>query len=101
MRKTHIVERLASYTGLSWRYIEQTQMRINIHRFVKEFMREEGYTIGRLDSRVMGIDYDDTGAGHEYDPSYEHGITEFIQPASMIIFVQNWPYENDLALQYS
>lgn len=74
--KTHIVERLASYTGLSWRYIEQTNLRINIHRFVKEFMREEGRTVGRFDSRVMGIDYDDVGAGHEGDPSYDtvHGV---------------------------
>lgn len=65
-----IVARLARYTGLSPRYIESTNLRINIHRFVKELLRDERRTVGRLDSRFTGIDRDAAGEGHEYDPSY-------------------------------
>jgi carboxypeptidase C (cathepsin A) len=65
-----IVTQLARFTGLSERYIEQTNLRINIHRFVKELLRHERRTIGRFDSRFKGIDRDAAGEEHEYDPSY-------------------------------
>ncbi len=65
-----IVSQLARFTGLSETYIEQTNLRINIHRFVKELLREERHTIGRFDSRIKGIDRDAAGEHHDYDPSY-------------------------------
>ena len=67
---TRLVSQLARYTGLSPRYVESTNLRINIHRFVKELLRDERRTVGRLDSRFIGIDRDAAGEGHEYDPSY-------------------------------
>jgi len=63
-------EGLVRYTGLSRAYIEQTNLRINIHRFVKELLRDQRRTVGRLDSRFTGIDRDAAGEGYEYDPSY-------------------------------
>lgn len=68
--RAEIVTRLASYTGLSETYIEQTNLRINIHRFVKELLRDERRTIGRFDARFTGIDRDAAGERHQYDPSY-------------------------------
>ncbi len=68
--RRQIVIRLARYSGLSETYIEQTNLRINIHRFVKELLREERHTIGRFDARFKGIDRDAAGEHHEYDPSY-------------------------------
>lgn len=68
--RNSLVARLARYTGLSPRYIESTNLRINIHRFVKELLRDQRRTVGRLDSRFTGIDRDAAGDGHEYDPSY-------------------------------
>jgi carboxypeptidase C (cathepsin A) len=68
--RQHIVNRLARYSGLSETYIEQTNLRINIHRFVKELLRDERRTIGRFDARFKGIDRDAAGEEHEYDPSY-------------------------------
>ncbi|HSE41590.1 MAG TPA: peptidase S10, partial [Acidobacteriota bacterium] len=46
-----IAERLSRYTGLSKQYIEQTNLRISIFRFVKELLRDQKRTVGRLDSR--------------------------------------------------
>lgn len=68
--RSGIVQKLARYTGLSPRYIEQTDLRINIYRFVKELLREQGLTVGRLDSRYTGIDRDNAGENFEFDPSY-------------------------------
>ncbi len=68
--RAEIVTELACYTGLRETYIEQTNLRINIHRFVKELLRDERRTVGRFDSRFEGIDRDAAGERHEYDPSY-------------------------------
>ncbi|MGD2078910.1 MAG: peptidase S10 [Chloroflexota bacterium] len=68
-----IVAKLARYTGLSERYIEQTNLRVNIYRFVKELLRDQRRTVGRLDSRFTGIDRDAVGENFEYDPS--HAVT--------------------------
>lgn len=65
-----IVEKLARYTGLSPRYIEETNLRVNINRFDKELMRDRRRTVGRLDSRFLGIDIDAAGERPEFDPSY-------------------------------
>ena len=68
--RTAIAERLARYTGLSADYIARTNLRIDIHRFVKELLRNQRRTAGRLDSRYTGIDRDAAGERHEFDPSY-------------------------------
>ncbi len=65
-----IARRLARYTGLTPEYVERSDLRINIRRFVKELLRDEGRTVGRLDSRFKGMDRDDVGENYEFDPSY-------------------------------
>ncbi|MBW3671796.1 MAG: peptidase S10 [Acidobacteria bacterium] len=69
-RKRDIANRLAHYTGLSSQYVLDTNLRIQIHRFTKELRRSERITVGRLDSRFTGTDYDAAGESYEYDPSY-------------------------------
>lgn len=69
-RAEEIAERLARYTGLDKDYILSANLRVSIFRFVKELLREERRTVGRLDSRYLGIDRDAAGEGFEHDPSY-------------------------------
>lgn len=68
--KEKIVAQLVRFTGLSEKYIKGTNLRINIHRFCKELLRDEGYTVGRFDSRYKGIDKDTVGETHDLDPSF-------------------------------
>lgn len=68
-QRANITQQLAQYTGLTAEYIEQTDLRINIMRFCKELLRDEGRTVGRFDSRYKGIDRDTAGEMFEYDPS--------------------------------
>lgn len=68
--QAQIGQKLARYTGLSPEYIERVNLRLEIHRFIKELRRDEGITVGRLDSRFTGIDRDSAGEYYEYDPSY-------------------------------
>jgi carboxypeptidase C (cathepsin A) len=72
--RARIVRTLSRYTGLSEDYIERTNLRIEIGRFVKELTRKDGHTVGRLDSRMKAIDYDNAGERYEFDPSYNATI---------------------------
>lgn len=64
-----IVAQLALYTGLSPDYIDQADLRINIHEFCKELLRKKKVTVGRLDSRFIGYDRRSTGGTYDYDPA--------------------------------
>ncbi len=69
-----IARRLSAYTGLSEEYLVQSHLRIHIGRFVKEVLRDRGKTIGRLDSRFIGYDYDHAGERYDFDPSLDYAI---------------------------
>ena len=95
LKRGEIVDKLARYTGLSTDYIEQTNMRVNIHRFVKELRRDERLTIGRLDARFTGHDADAAGEGHSYDPSYTN--IQGVYTSCMNDYVRSeLDYENEL-----
>ena len=64
-----IVDDIAHYTGLSTKYIEQTNLRVSPFRWFKELERDKRRTVGRLDSRFEGMDVDAAGERDEYDPS--------------------------------
>ena len=64
-----IARKLAAYTGLSLEYVQQSNLRIRHDRFVKELLRENFQTVGRLDSRFKGRDADAAGENYEFDPS--------------------------------
>jgi carboxypeptidase C (cathepsin A) len=69
-QRAGIVTKVARYTGLSPDYVERSNLRIRIDRFCKELRRDEGITVGRLDSRYTGFDRDSVGESFEFDPSY-------------------------------
>ena len=64
-----VVHDLARFTGLSPKYIEETNLRISPQRWFKELLRDKRRTVGRLDSRFTGMDVDAAGERNEYDSS--------------------------------
>lgn len=93
--RQRIIEKLARYTGLNPEYIDRTNLRINIFRFVKELLRDKGLTIGRLDSRFTGIDRDAAGEFFEEDPSYTRVLGPYT--AAFYDYVRrDLGYETDL-----
>jgi carboxypeptidase C (cathepsin A) len=90
-----IAAKLALLTGLSEDYVKATDLRINIHRFCKELLRDEGVTVGRLDSRFKGFDRDAVGETHELDPSYAAILGPYT--ATMYDYLRrDLEYETDL-----
>ena len=66
--RLHVIQELARFTGLSTDFIERTNLRIVDQHFFKELLRESGRTVGRLDSRFLGIDRLGVTETPEYDP---------------------------------
>ncbi|MCB9741321.1 MAG: peptidase S10 [Alphaproteobacteria bacterium] len=65
-----IVAGLMRFTGLSEGVLRQNRLRLRLSRFLKELLREEGRTVGRLDSRFKGIEADRGASDLRADPSY-------------------------------
>ncbi|MFO7543861.1 MAG: peptidase S10, partial [Trueperaceae bacterium] len=89
---------LAQLTGLSETYIDATDLRIDIFRFTKELLRDQGRTVGRIDSRYTGVDRDAAGERFEFDPSmaatqgpYTATFNDYVR--GELRFVSDLPYE--------
>ncbi len=65
-----IARKVARYTGLSEEYVRHANLRIEIHRFVKELLRDSHQIVGRYDSRFTGKDGDAAAEYAGFDPSY-------------------------------
>jgi carboxypeptidase C (cathepsin A) len=71
--RAQVRRELARFTGLSETYLDQANLRVDPGRFYKELLRDRGLTVGRLDSRYTGRDYDNAGETPDNDPSF-YGI---------------------------
>ena len=68
-KRQESVRQLARFTGLSERFVDDSDLRVEIHRFCKELLRDQKRTVGRLDSRLTGWDARAIGDHYEFDPS--------------------------------
>jgi carboxypeptidase C (cathepsin A) len=68
-RRQATAERVARYTGLSAEFVLAANLRVDTRRFWKELLRDQRLTVGRLDSRYLGIDREAAGENPEYDPA--------------------------------
>lgn len=65
-----ILPQLARFTGVSEAYLDRADLRLSPGRFFKELLRDRGLSIGRLDTRYTGRDYDNAGETPDNDPSF-------------------------------
>lgn len=72
--KNSVAEKMAYYSGLSKKSILQNNLDVSTNFFWKELLRDKSsYTMGRLDSRYLGIDKKDVGV----DPNYNAALTSW------------------------
>ncbi len=80
--KITIAKQMSIYTGLSEKSILQYNLDVPTSFFWKELLRDNsGFTIGRLDSRYLGLDKTETGTSPEYSAeltSWLHSFTPAI-----------------------
>ena len=86
---------ISRYSGLSEKVVLEHNLRIPEQFFWKELLRDEGFTIGRLDSRYLGINKNDSGERPDYAAeirSWQHSFT----PAINYYFKNFLNYNTDL-----
>jgi carboxypeptidase C (cathepsin A) len=94
-KKKQVIAKMARYSGISEKVIDQNNMDVSTNLFWKELLREEGYTVGRLDSRYKGIDKENAGEGPDYNSeliSWEHSFT----PAINMYLREELKYKTDM-----
>lgn len=64
-----VAKQFASLTGLSETYVEQSNLRVQPQRFMKELLRGSGEQVGRLDARYRAYDEDIVADSQEFDPA--------------------------------
>lgn len=64
--KRDVLKQMARYSGLSETAIAQNNLDVSTAFFWKDLLRDEGKTLGRLDSRYLGIDAKQSGDRPDY-----------------------------------
>ncbi len=62
-----VAESYASYTGLDVDYVLRSRLRVQAGRFLKELLRDQGLSLGRLDGRYVADDVDDEADRPAFD----------------------------------
>ena len=81
--------KMARYSGISEEAILSYNLEVPTSFFWKELLREEGYTVGRLDSRYRGIDKTKAGVR----PDFNSELTSWLHSFTPAI---NYYYKNIL-----
>ena len=79
--KQAAAEKMAYYSGISREVILQNNLDVGYRYFWKELKRKDGVTVGRLDSRYLGIDAKEAGDSPDYNAeltSWLHSFTPAI-----------------------
>ncbi|MDH5380698.1 MAG: carboxypeptidase [Cyclobacteriaceae bacterium] len=79
--KQKIAEKMSYYSGIDKKVFLQHNLSLPVSYFWKELLREDGFTVGRLDSRYTGIDKTDAGDRPDYNSeliAWEHSFAPAI-----------------------
>ena len=80
-RRDEIASRVSEYSGISKQHVLNHNLTFPTSFYWKELLRDQGLTVGRLDSRYRGIDRMDAGERYDHDPAltaWNHSFTPAI-----------------------
>ena len=81
VKRKQIAAKVSRYSGLSEKSVLDNNLAVPTDFFWKDLLRDKGYTIGRLDSRYLGIDKKQAGESPDYNSeltSWLHAFTPAI-----------------------
>jgi carboxypeptidase C (cathepsin A) len=93
--RKQIAAKVVRYSGLSEKAVLQNNLSISTNFFWKELLRDKGYTVGRLDSRYLGVDKKDGGERPDYNAELTAWLHAFT-PAINIYLRDELNYKTDL-----
>jgi len=110
-RRKSIAEKVGRYSGISPKVVLQQNLVISTSFYWKELLRDRGYTVGRLDSRYLGVDIKDGGERpdynaeltswiHSFTPAFNHYVRNDLNYKTDLEYhllgsVRPWNREND------
>jgi carboxypeptidase C (cathepsin A) len=110
-KKKEMAKKMARYSAISEKAILQRNLHLTPQFFWKELLRDKGFTVGRLDSRYLGIDRQEGGEGvdynaeliawnHAFSPAMNHYIRDQLNYTTDLKYylfgpVQPWDRTND------
>lgn len=93
--KEAVAEKMAYYSGLSKEAILANNLDVPTSFFWKELLRDEGYTVGRLDSRYKGLDRKAAGTRPDFNSELTSWLHSFT-PAINYYLQQELKFKTDI-----
>ncbi len=93
--RAEAVKMYSRYSGIKEEVVQQHHLDVPYSFFWKELLRDEGFTVGRLDSRYKGIDGKIAGERPDYNSELESWLHSFT-PAINYYFKNDLGYETDV-----
>lgn len=93
--KRDVLKQMARYSGLSEASIAQNNLDVSTAFFWKDLLRDEGKTLGRLDSRYLGIDAKQSGDRPDYWAELTSWLHSFT-PAINYYLREELKYKTDI-----
>ena len=93
--KQAVAEKFAYYAGISATSILQNNLDVPTAFFWKELLRDKGLTLGRLDSRYLGIDEKEAGMRPDYSAELTSWLHSFT-PAINYYLQQELKFKTDI-----
>lgn len=95
--RRQMAAQMAKYSGLSEQLVLQNNLDVPVNLFWKELLRDQGFTIGRLDSRYKGIDKKDGGERPDFNAELTSWLHAFTPPINMYLreelnYKTDYPY---------
>ncbi|NIG56174.1 S10 family peptidase [Chitinophaga sp. Cy-1792] len=94
-KRKEIADKMSKYAGIPAKEILQYNLDVPTNFFWKELLREQGFTVGRLDSRYRGIDKQLAGDGPDYNAELTSWLHAFT-PAINIYLRDELGFKTDL-----
>ena len=94
-QKKAIAAKMARYSGISEKVFLQNNLDVSTSLFWKELLRDQGFTVGRLDSRYKGIDKKDAGEQPDFNSELTAWLHAFTPPINMYLR-EDLNYKTDL-----
>ena len=93
--RNKIAEHMSKFSGLSSKEILQLNLDVPTSYFWKSLLRDEGKTIGRLDSRYLGFDKTEAGTSPDYNSEIDSWLHSFT-PAINYYIQNELQFKTDL-----
>ena len=94
-KKKEIAAKMAHYSSVSEKVFLQFNLDLPTRYFWKELLRDEGYSVGRLDSRYLGIDRNEGGSRPDYSAELTSWLHSFT-PAINYYLREELNYKTDI-----